>query len=175
MLNSRGKLSKMSQMTTTDKKTAGVMPTRNDCNCTTLRKATRRISQLYDVALAPCGLKTTQRAILSQIERSKPVSVGALAEALVMDSGALAHTLRPLERDGFVAVEVDPGDRRHRLISLTAQGQAKLAESNVLWRKAQAGFDAAFGRPESQVLRDMLELLLADDFAVGFEAGMKGH
>ena len=63
------------------------------CNCTALRKASRRISQLYDMALAPGGLKTTQRAILAQIGRSEPTTIGKLAEALVMDSGALAHTL----------------------------------------------------------------------------------
>jgi DNA-binding MarR family transcriptional regulator len=47
-------------------------------------------------------VKTTQRAILAQIGRSEPVTVGALAEALVMDSGALAHTLKPLERDNLL-------------------------------------------------------------------------
>ena len=31
------------------------------CNCTALRKASRRISQLYDTALTESGLKTTQR------------------------------------------------------------------------------------------------------------------
>jgi hypothetical protein len=31
------------------------------CHCTELRKASRRISQLYETALAPSGLKTTQR------------------------------------------------------------------------------------------------------------------
>src|SRR5580700_9277973 len=87
------------------------------CSCTTLRKATRRISLLYDAALAPSGLKTTQRAILAQIGRSEPATVGELAEALVMDSGGLAHTLKPLERDGFVAVAIGPNDRRNRLIS----------------------------------------------------------
>ena len=50
------------------------------CSCTVLRKATRRISQLYDTALAPSGLKITQRAILAQISRSEPATVGALAE-----------------------------------------------------------------------------------------------
>lgn len=139
------------------------------CNCTALRKATRRISQLYDTALAPCGLKTTQRAILAQIGRSEPTNVGTLADALVMDPGALAHTLRPIERDGFITVEVNPEDRRHRLISLTSEGRAKLVESDVLWRKAQAGFDAAFGRIESEALHNMLELLLSDDFAASFE------
>src|ERR1700732_3926901 len=84
------------------------------CNCTALRKATRRISQLYDTALAPSGLKTTQRAILAQISRSEPATVGQLAVALVMDAGALAHTLKPLERDRVVAIEIDPDDRRNR-------------------------------------------------------------
>ena len=65
------------------------------CSCTALRKASRHISQLCDAALAPSGLKTTQRAILAQIRRSEPATVDRLADALVMDAGALAHTLKP--------------------------------------------------------------------------------
>src|ERR1700677_4675493 len=103
------------------------------CSCTALRKASRRISQLYDTALAPSGVKTTQRAILAQIGRAGPTNMGQLANALVMDSGALAHTLKPLERDRLVAIEVDPNDRRNRLITLTRQGSAKLAETDLLW------------------------------------------
>jgi DNA-binding MarR family transcriptional regulator len=139
------------------------------CNCTALRKASRRISQLYDTALAPSGLRTTQRAILAQIGRSEPATVGALAEALVMDSGALAHTLKPLERDGLIAVAVNPDDRRNRLITLTRRGRVKLAETDALWAKAQRGFEAAFGRAESEALRQALCLLISDDFAAAFE------
>ena len=139
------------------------------CNCTALRKATRRISQLYDTALAPSGLKTTQRAILAQLGRSEPVTVGQLAEALVMDAGALAHTLKPLERERLVAVTVDPSDRRNRLIKLTRQGRTRLAQSDALWAKAQTGFEAAFGRVESEVLRQALQLLVSDRFNSIFE------
>src|ERR1700679_3502296 len=95
-------------------------------HCTAIRKASRRLSQLYDTALAPSGLKTTQRSILAQIRRTQPAPVGALADALVMDAGGLAHTLKPLARDGLIAIEVDPEDRRNRLIRLTRSGQAKL-------------------------------------------------
>ena len=139
------------------------------CNCTALRKATRRISQLYDTALAPSGLKTTQRAILAQLGRSEPTTVGQLAEALVMDAGALAHTLKPLERERLVAVTVDPSDRRNRLIKLTRRGRARLAESDALWAKAQTGFEAAFGRVESEALRQALQLLVSDRFNSIFE------
>ena len=139
------------------------------CNCTALRKASRRISQLYDMALAPSGLRTTQRAILAQINRSEPTTVGALAVALVMDSGALAHTLKPLERDRLVAIEIDPDDRRNRLITLTAKGRATLAETEVLWAKAQRGFETAFGRAESESLREALRFLASDNFVSAFQ------
>ena len=93
--------------------------------------------------------------------QSEPTTVGELAEALVMDSGALARTLKPLERDSLAAVAVDPGDRRNRLITLIRRGRAKLAETDVLWAKAQRGFEAALGRAESKALREVLRFLMS--------------
>jgi DNA-binding MarR family transcriptional regulator len=142
------------------------------CHCTGLRKASRRISQLYDMALAPCGLKTTQRAILAQIGRSEPATVGVLAEALVMDGGGLAHTLKPLDRDGLLRISVDPEDRRNRLISLTPAGRAKLAESEALWEAAQRGFEVAFGQAEAGVLRDAMRILVSSSFVETFERAL---
>jgi DNA-binding MarR family transcriptional regulator len=138
------------------------------CNCTVLRKATRRVSQLYDSALEPCGLRTTQRAILNHIARGGTPPLGELAEALVMDRGALTHNLKPLERDGLVEISVDPDDRRNRLVALTAAGRAKLAESEPLWKRAQAGFEASFGAAKSASLRQALEYLVSEDFSVAF-------
>jgi DNA-binding MarR family transcriptional regulator len=141
---------------------------KSSCNCTALRKATRRVSQLYDAALEPCGLRTTQRAILSQIARTGTPPLGELAEALVMDRGALTHNLKPLERDGLVKIEIDPQDRRNRLVALTASGRAKLAASEALWQRAQQGFERAFGAAKSNSLRKALEFLVSDGFATAF-------
>ena len=142
------------------------------CHCTLLRKASRRVSKLYDLAMAPSGLKITQRAILAQIGRSGAITVGKLAEALVMDPGALAHTLKPLERDGFVAAAADPRDRRSRLITLTLAGQAKLSESNALLDKAQRSFESAVGGAETAALREALSVLISDGFEASFEAAL---
>lgn len=144
----------------------------NACNCTALRKASRRISQLYDLALSSSGLKTTQRSILTQIRRSQPITVGSLAAALVMDSGALAHTLKPLERDRLVSIDIDPEDRRSRLITLTPLGRKRLAASDVLWETAQRAFEQAFGRAKSEAIRDAMRLLVSDNFAATFEKTM---
>jgi len=145
------------------------------CNCTALRKASRRISQLYDTALAPSGLKATQRAILSQISRSEPTTVGALADALVMDSGALAHTLKPLERGRLIAIEIDPDDRRNRLITLTPKGRAKLAETDALWARAQQAFEIALGQAESRALRKALSLLVSDSVVTTFQSNLSSR
>jgi DNA-binding MarR family transcriptional regulator len=139
------------------------------CSCTTLRKASRRISQLYDAALAPSGLKTTQRAILAQISRCESTTVGGLAEALVMDAGALAHTLKPLERDGLVSIDVDREDRRNRVVRLTPAGRTRLAESDMLWENAQRGFEAAFGRVKSEALREAMRFLVSGEFVSAFQ------
>jgi DNA-binding MarR family transcriptional regulator len=138
------------------------------CHCTALRKASRRISQLYDAALAPSGLKTTQRAILAEIARSQPTTIGALAEALVMDAGGLAHTLKPLVRDGLVKPSVDPKDRRNRLIQLTSAGRSGLKATDALWEAAQRNFEKGFGLAESRALREAVQLLASDHFADNF-------
>jgi DNA-binding MarR family transcriptional regulator len=147
---------------------AGSDKRKTPCNCTALRKATRRVSQLYDSALEPCGLRTTQRAILNHIARTGAPPIGELADALVMDRGALTHNLKPLERDGLVKISVGPTDRRNRLIGLTAAGRAKLAQSEALWASAQRGFEAAFGAAKSTSLRKALEYLVSDRFVKAF-------
>jgi DNA-binding MarR family transcriptional regulator len=138
------------------------------CSCTALRKATRKVSQLYDEALAPCGLRTTQRAILNHIKRAGTPGMGELAEALVMDRGALAHNLKPLERDGFLRVKVDPNDRRNRIVALTELGKAKLAESEKYWLRAQKSFEKAFGMTKTVSLRKALAFIVSEDFTESF-------
>ncbi|MET0290912.1 MAG: MarR family winged helix-turn-helix transcriptional regulator [Steroidobacteraceae bacterium] len=143
------------------------------CHCTALRKATRRVSQLYDIALGPSGLKTTQYAILAHVGRSEPTAVSVLANALVMDAGALAHTLKPLVRDGLVVIAADPADRRSRLVRLSRAGRSKLEDCRKLWRTAERGFDAGLGATRAKSLRDAARLLISDEFASAFRAELE--
>jgi hypothetical protein len=41
----------------------------SQCSATAMRKATRRMTQLYDDALAPAGLRSTQYAIVDELHR----------------------------------------------------------------------------------------------------------
>lgn len=128
------------------------------CCATALRKASRRLTQLYDDALAQSGLRSTQYAILAELSARarQPPTLQELANALVMDRSALGHNLRPLERDGFIVLREGSEDRRRRHIIITLLGKAKYCEARQLWQMAQDRFIEVFGESNAGDLRATL-------------------
>ncbi len=136
----------------------------SSCNCLALRQATRRVTQLYDQALAPIGLRATQYSLLSHIEKLGPIALNPLAEAMVMDRATLGHNVRPLEARGLLRIAVGQ-DRRSREVSLTKAGRDAVARGQRLWRQAQACFETEIGRDEAAALRAALDRVAAASFA----------
>jgi DNA-binding MarR family transcriptional regulator len=145
------------------------LPEAGRCNFTALRKAVRRVSQLYDVALAPCGLRATQWSILIHVGRAGRPTQAQLADSLALDRSALAHNLKPLERDGLVRTVANENDKRSRLVVLTRAGRAKIAESLQLWENAQLNIETVFGAQKAKSLRNSLEVLSSKAFSCEFE------
>src|ERR1700734_2136426 len=101
---------------------AGYRP--SECFAGAARRASRRLTQFYDDALEPCGLRSTQYTILAELSRlASPPTLAELASVLVSDRSAVGHNLRPLIRDGYLVLEPGAEDRRERRIVLTPQGQ----------------------------------------------------
>jgi DNA-binding MarR family transcriptional regulator len=132
---------------------------RNDCTCGSLRKASRRVSQFYDTALAPVGIKSTQYSILSEVDRRSvegPVTMCELATAMVMDRSTLGHSLKPLQRDDLVTLRLSDDDRRKRHVELTRKGRSLLRKSRRLWQHAEGRFEKIFGKEPAAELRAVL-------------------
>ena len=135
------------------------------CCATAMRKASRRITQFYDDALAPSGLRSTQYAILAELAARAqcPPTLQELADALVLDRSALGHNLKPLERDGLIGQQQCIKDRRRRLITLSAEGQATFQHAKGLWKHAQDHFLEVFGESKACALRQALLEIAYDD------------
>jgi len=132
---------------------------RTSCTCGSLRKASRRISQFYDAALSPIGLKSTQFSILSEIDRGSvegPVTMCELAAAMVMDRSTLGHNLRPLQRDRLLVLRLEAHDRRKRYVELTKEGKSILRKARRIWRLAEGRFEKTFGKEHAADLRTVL-------------------
>jgi DNA-binding MarR family transcriptional regulator len=141
----------------------------NRCNCAALRKATRRMSQFYDSALAPSGLRGTQFAILGELARRAevPPTIRELSEAMVLDQSTIGQNLRPLEREKLIELAQDPEDRRSRRIILTKAGRSRYAQARPLWSEAQAHFESGFGVRAAAELRALLQTIARDPSLVG--------
>ncbi|GEP53914.1 MarR family transcriptional regulator [Reyranella soli] len=128
------------------------------CIVAAMRAATRRLTQLYDDAMAPTGLRITQFHVLSELNRrsADPPTVGELAEILIMERSALGQTLRPLERDGFIDLGQDARDGRRRPITLTKKGKDKVASGRRYWAVAHEKFGHFFGDSQLALLRETL-------------------
>jgi DNA-binding MarR family transcriptional regulator len=132
------------------------------CTCLRIRRVTRRITAVYDQALAPTGITINQFGLLANLygvdlSRSGGLSVGAIAERLGADPTTLNRTLKPLTARGLVKDWSDPSDRRVRIVRITAKGKREFLKAIPFWSKAQARVDAALGEKAIAALNDLLD------------------
>lgn len=132
---------------------------RDTCLCLHVQRAARALAKRFDDALRPAGLTNGQFSLLMSLNRPEPPPMAPVAQLLAMDRTTLTAALKPLEREGLVRVDVDPGDRRSRLLVLTEKGHAALARALPIWRATHAGIDADLGEHPAAALRADLAAL----------------
>jgi DNA-binding MarR family transcriptional regulator len=125
-----------------------------------LRKASRRVSQIYDRSLEEAGMTVTQYGVLSHLAAFDGIGIGALAEKLIMDPTTLTRSLRPLERQGLVAIKPDRLDKRSRRLHLTAAGRKAFDDARPAWARAQRHIEQALGELETPALHTALDRVL---------------
>ena len=131
------------------------------CTCLALRRATRRVTQIYDAHMKPLGLRITQFAVLGQLGGAgapipTAISITVLARRLGLDRSTLGRNLRPLLKAGLVAME-GGADRRAHTLALTDAGRATLDKAIPLWRDAQRHVSEKLGRDKTRALRAVLD------------------
>jgi DNA-binding MarR family transcriptional regulator len=134
-----------------------------DCNCLAVRRAARHIARFYDLFLAPIGLRTTQFSILARPSRLGPLTINDLAAAMVMDRTTRGRNIRPLQRDGLIAVAPRCRDRRSKELRLAEAGAARFRDGIGGWVEAQRRFEAVFGAERTAEMRALLRAVAATD------------
>ena len=130
------------------------------CACLQLRKTNRVVTQLYDEALRPIGLRSTQLPILVTLAAHGALSLTDLADRLVLDRTTLIRNLRPLQRRGLIEVGREEGKRTHGA-ALTPAGHEAAAAAVPLWAKAQTRVMNELGTSESRDLHRSLSRLVS--------------
>jgi DNA-binding MarR family transcriptional regulator len=114
------------------------------CMCATLRRASRALTQLYDEALRPLGLRATQFTVLQALSLAGEVSQRDLGQLLAMDSTTLTRTLEIMGGHGWIGKRHGE-DRREWRMRLSKSGQAQLTRALPYWQKVQGRLRGQLG------------------------------
>ncbi len=130
-------------------------PLTTACVCGRLRRASRALTQLYDDAMAPSGLRVTQFSLVRALLRRGPMRITDLAAVALLDRTALSRTLEPLVEQGLVRIA--PGrDARTREVAITRAGKAAYERALPYWEDAQKTVRRKLGEPRIEVLVGLL-------------------
>ncbi len=106
------------------------------CIAVRLRLLNRVVTNFYDDALRPLGLKVSQLNILIVTARLGLARPAQVCDMLHLDTSTLSRNVERMRAKGWL--EVVPGeDARTQPFRLTAQGKRLLAKAVPAWEQAQ--------------------------------------
>src|SRR5919202_4550054 len=106
------------------------------CIAVRLRLLNRVVTNLYDDALRPLGLKVSQMNLLVVTAKLGVARPAQVCDLLQLDTSTLSRNVERMRAQGWL--EVVPGeDARTQPFRLTAQGRRLLERAVPAWEKAQ--------------------------------------
>ncbi|MCZ4119921.1 MarR family winged helix-turn-helix transcriptional regulator [Streptomyces sp. H39-S7] len=106
--------------------------------------------------LKPAGITALQYTALTVLERHNGVSAAQLARDSFVTAQSMSDMVRALETRALIRRELNPGNRRERLILLTGAGRALLAEYAEPARKLEERMVGELDAEEAERFRDAL-------------------
>lgn len=126
-----------------------------ECGCFELRKASRVVTQLFDEALQPMGIRATQLPVIVGALALGNPSLSELADYLVVSPSTLSRNIRPLEREGLIRIKHH--GHRTKLVLVTEDGRTLLQNCMPAWNRAQKDFLRLIGEETWQSMRLQLD------------------
>jgi DNA-binding MarR family transcriptional regulator len=116
----------------------------HDCLAVRVRLLNRVITNLYDAALRPLGLKVSQMNVLvvaAKLGLARPAHV---CKILHLDASTLSRNVDRLRMKGWLEIVPDD-DGRSQPFRVTPEGRHVLEEAIPVWQEAQRQASAILG------------------------------
>ncbi|MFE9583102.1 MarR family winged helix-turn-helix transcriptional regulator [Nocardia sp. NPDC006044] len=123
-----------------------------------LSAAARTLAAELDAGIAAAGFDHVRAAHAPVFQLIEPdgTRLTSLADRAGMTKQAMGELVRHLEGHGYVEVDIDPADRRARLVRLTKRGWAVVDAGVAVVERFDRHLDAIVGADEVARLRGTL-------------------
>jgi DNA-binding MarR family transcriptional regulator len=108
----------------------------SDCIAIRVRFVSRVITKVYERALKPLDIKTSQMAMLVMLSVRGESSPADACKILQMDKSTVSRNVGRMRKKGWLEV-TNMDDRPSQVIKVTPKGRNLLAALRVEWARAQ--------------------------------------
>ncbi|GAB4151827.1 MAG: MarR family winged helix-turn-helix transcriptional regulator [Planctomycetaceae bacterium] len=136
----------------------------DECIAVRMRMLNRVVTNIYDEALRPLGVKVSQMNILVAAGKMGTARPGEVCKNLHLDVSTLSRNVERMKARGWLEVVPDE-DGRAQPFQLTAQGRRLLKRAAPAWRKAQRQAKGILGDAIVNELNQAVGRLKADEGA----------
>src|SRR5215472_16599794 len=136
-----------------DKATTSIDTISRTCIAVRLRLLNRVVTNYYDHALRPLGLKVSQLNILIATAKLGLARPAQVCEILQLDASTLSRNVERMRAHGWLEV-VPEADARTLPFRLTSRGKRLIAEAIPAWEKAQHQAAELLGEAGVALLHD---------------------
>ena len=107
-----------------------------ECIAYRVRLVNRVITNVYDRALQPLGIKFNQANILMMLSLTDRATSADIVKVLLMEKSTVSRTVARMKKSGWINVE-SQGDGTSPLVTVTPAGRKIMAAMHAQWKKAQ--------------------------------------
>ena len=117
-----------------------------ECIGVRMRLLNRVVTRIYDDAMRPLGIKTSQLNILVVTARLGLARPAEVCDRLKMDISTVSRNVDRMRARGWIEVVDDERDARAHQFRLSAQGRQLLEKVKPAWEKAQTKVKKLLGQ-----------------------------
>ncbi|MEZ6142376.1 MAG: MarR family winged helix-turn-helix transcriptional regulator [Zavarzinella sp.] len=125
------------------------------CIAGRVRLLNRVITNIYDEALRPYGLKLSQGTILAMAASMGIARPAEVCTILELDHSTLSRTVERMVQKGWLEILPDTDGRSHPF-RLTDEGKTLMQQAMPAWEQAQQQAEELFGESGLQVLNQAI-------------------
>lgn len=124
------------------------------CIATRVRQLSRIVTRIYDDAMRPLGITSSQFTLLTQLAQQDGITAVEIGFTLDIEKSTLSRNLKRLLALNLITMD-PPAGRRGRGLHLTEKGRRVIKEAYPVWLAAQERAVGVMG-PESRTTLDSL-------------------
>jgi DNA-binding MarR family transcriptional regulator len=123
-----------------------------ECLSVRVRLLNRAITKLYDDALRPLGIKSSQLNILVAAALRELSSPGVICNRLKLDLSTLSRNVDRMAARGWIELVPDANDGRAHALRVTAKGRRLIERAEPAWTTVQGQVVDMIGATNAKAL-----------------------